>query len=86
MENAIKHGISKIEGKAMVAVTITSKEHLLIISVIDNGPDFPSGLLNGHGLQTVYDLLRLHYHEKASVNWINEPQKQIRISIPKKSD
>ena len=83
VENAIKHGISKIEGKAMVAVTITSKEHLLIISVIDNGPDFPSGLLNGHGLQTVYDLLRLHYHEKASVNWINEPQKQIRISIPK---
>ena len=86
VENAIKHGISKIEGKALVKISITSKEHLLIISVFDNGPDFPNGLLNGHGLQTVYDLLRLHYHEKASVNWMNEPQKQIRISLPKKSD
>ena len=37
--------------------------------------------MSGHGLQTVFDLLRLSYGEQASLNWQNTPQKCITITI-----
>jgi len=49
--------------------------------VQDNGPDFPEGLVSGHGLQSVYDLLKLTYGDKAEISWHNEPKKEITIDI-----
>ncbi|SHG56047.1 Histidine kinase-, DNA gyrase B-, and HSP90-like ATPase [Salegentibacter echinorum] len=83
VENAIKHGVSKIGGEAKVSLNITKEKEGLLISVSDNGPGFPEGLVSGHGLQTVYDLLRLSYGKNASLRWENSPQKQILISIKK---
>ncbi|WP_397445706.1 sensor histidine kinase [Polaribacter sp. R77954] len=81
IENAVKHGISQNEGKGKIILKIEKSAYELIISVSDNGPDFPEGLVSGHGLQTVYDLLRLSYGENASLNWANSPQKIITITI-----
>lgn len=81
IENAVKHGISQNEGKGKIILKIDKKTTKLIISVSDNGPNFPEGLVSGHGLQTVYDLLRLTYGENASLNWVNTPQKTITITI-----
>lgn len=82
VENAIKHGISKIRGEAKIGLEIIkNEEESLLISVSDNGHDFPKGLVSGHGLQTVNDLLRLSYGEKASLKWQNTPEKKITISI-----
>lgn len=81
VENAIKHGISKIERQGKIALTVSKKDNGILISVQDNGPDFPEGLLSGHGLQTVYDLLRFSYGDKASISWYNQPQKEITIYI-----
>ena len=81
IENAVKHGISKIEDKGSINLTIIKNNNDLIISVSDNGPNFPDGLLSGHGLQSVYDLLRLSYAEQATMNWENLPKKKITISI-----
>ena len=81
IENSVKHGISKIEDKGHISLTIVKTEKGIEISVLDNGPDFPEGLVSGHGLQTVFDLLRLSYGEQASLNWQNTPQKCITITI-----
>ena len=81
VENAIKHGIAKIEEKGCIHLQISKINISLIISVSDTGPDFPDGLLSGHGLQSVYDLLRLSYGEQASINWENLPKKKITIII-----
>ncbi|NMH88997.1 sensor histidine kinase [Flavivirga algicola] len=81
VENAIKHGISKIRGEGHITLEIKKILELFLIIVSDNGPDFPNGLVSGHGLQTVYDLLRLSYGNRASLKWENTPKKHITISI-----
>ena len=83
VENAIKHGVSKIEEKGLIELTVLSNKDEVILTVYDNGPKFPEGLLSGHGLQSVYDLLNLSYGEEATLNWTNIPQKKIEIRIPK---
>lgn len=83
VENAIKHGVSKNKDKGTITLKIEEKEAQLNISVYDNGSDFPEGLVSGHGLQTVFDLLNLSYQDQASLNWTNEPEKMIEIKLPK---
>lgn len=82
IENAIKHGLSKIEGQGIISLQIEKGTSGITIAVTDNGPDFPEGLVSGHGLQTVHDLLRLSYGDTASLNWKNSPTKTITITIP----
>ena len=82
VENAIKHGVSKIEGKGEILLKIEKIEKEINITVKDSGPAFSEGLVNGHGLQTVYDLLKLSYGEQASLSWQNTPEKNIQITIP----
>lgn len=81
VENAIKHGISKIEGQGEIVLKVNKKDKGILISIQDNGPDFPEGLVSGHGLQTVYDLLRFSYGDKAEISWHNQPKKEITIFI-----
>lgn len=82
VENAVKHGISQNEGEGKIILKISKEKNEIHISVSDNGPDFPEGLVSGHGLQTVFDLLRLSFGDKASLNWTNTPEKIITITIP----
>lgn len=81
VENAIKHGISKIEEQGEINLQITKNNNGILISVQDNGPDFREGLVSGHGLQTVYDLLRFSYGDKTEISWHNQPKKEITIFI-----
>jgi len=81
MENAIKHGISKIEGKGELVLGVYEADDGILISVEDNGPAFPEGLVSGYGLQSLYDLLKLSYGENAEVDWQNEPKKMIWVLI-----
>ncbi len=81
VENAIKHGISKIEGKGEVSLTIRKLENGFVIEVADNGPGFVEGLVSGYGLQSLYDMLKLYYGNNAQVNWQNEPAKKMSVTI-----
>ncbi|MCK0158949.1 histidine kinase [Cellulophaga sp. F20128] len=81
IENAVKHGISKVENDGQISLSIQKIDVGFTILVEDNGPDFPEGVVSGHGLQTVFDLLRLTYNDKASISWKNKPNKQIKITI-----
>lgn len=84
VENAVKHGISKIKDYGSISLEIKQKKEIISVEIFDNGPDFPEGLFGGHGLQSVYDLLRLSYGESAMLNWENCPKKKIMILIPSK--
>lgn len=81
IENAVKHGISNLENNGQISLKINKDAIGFTIIVADNGPDFPDGLVSGHGLQTVFDLLRLTYKDNASISWENTPTKQIKITI-----
>lgn len=81
IENAVKHGISKVENNGQISLQIHNAKNGFTIIVEDNGRDFPEGLVSGHGLQTVFDLLRLTYGDNASLSWKNKPKKYIKITI-----
>ncbi|SHG55982.1 Histidine kinase [Salegentibacter echinorum] len=81
IENSVKHGISKLEDSGQISLIIQKEEVGFSITVEDNGPNFQESLVSGHGLQTVFDLLRLTYSNKASISWKNAPTKHIKISI-----
>ncbi|GAA3642368.1 hypothetical protein GCM10022397_29230 [Flavivirga jejuensis] len=82
IENAVKHGVSKVEACGEINLEIKEEEGKLWITVSDNGIDFPKDMYSGYGLQSVYDLLRLSYGDKAILNWTNTPKKKITILIP----
>jgi sensor histidine kinase YesM len=81
VENAVKHGVSKIEETGIIRLGIKQLNERLIIAVSDNGPAFPEGLVGGYGIQGIYDLLNLIYGDQAELSWQNKPEKSISIKI-----
>ena len=83
LENAIKHGISKLKTPGKIKLRIIQNEDMVEIAVFDSGPGFKDGSISGYGLQSIFDILKLTYNEKASLNWENTPEKRVWISIEK---
>ena len=84
VENAIKHGISKIAGNGVVQLTISEEKENLIIKIHDNGVPFPDNIFSGYGLKSIQDKLRLLSGNKASMTINNEPEKAVILSLPKR--
>ena len=82
VENAIKHGISKIAEQGRIELRIEKKNSQLILKVHDNGAPFSDNFFTGYGLQSIQDKLKLLYGNKASFDIENNDYKQIIISIP----
>ena len=82
VENAIKHGISKIAEQGRIAIKIEKVNGKLIFKVHDNGPAFDNTFFTGYGLQSIQDKLKLLYADKATFDIENDNYKQIIISIP----
>ncbi len=83
VENAIKHGISKIAGNGQVRIEIHSEGSQIVIEIHDNGPSFGEAMSGGYGLKSVRDKLKLIYEGKASLEIENEPEKKLTILIDK---
>ncbi|WP_304235729.1 histidine kinase [Jiulongibacter sediminis] len=83
VENAIKHGISKIASNGEIKIDIKSIEDKINITIHDNGPDFGEAMSGGYGLKSVQDKLDLIYEGKASLDISNTPVKQLTILIDK---
>jgi signal transduction histidine kinase len=81
VENAIKHGISQMVTKGEVGISIRKSDQGIEISVNDNGPDFPSELNTGFGLQGIYDKLEILYPNRFELHFLNSPNKQIIIKL-----
>lgn len=82
VENAIKHGISKIAHSGEIKLLIKELENRILISIHDNGPDFSETLGGGFGLRSIKEKLQLVFGDKASVELVNLPEKAVIISLP----
>jgi two-component sensor histidine kinase len=74
IENAVKHGVSAVEGPGTVALRAVLEEGRLRLEVSDNGPGFPPGFSldnggEGHGLRNVMERLRGYYGDAARLSW-----------------
>lgn len=80
-ENAIKHGLSKIKEVGKIIVEVKQLENNLVITIFDNGPDFPEEPVSGYGLQNLNDKLEILYGKDAYINWENGDSKHFKITI-----
>ncbi len=78
IENAVKHGVSAMEGRATVGLCAAIDGDFLRVEVRDNGPGFPPGYQirdgppeHGHGLRNVLDRLTGYYGDSASLQLEN---------------
>ncbi|HUI57731.1 MAG TPA: histidine kinase [Bryobacteraceae bacterium] len=81
VENAIKHGVSAIEGRGTVGLRAVVQGDMLGVTVSDNGPGFPDGFTlagpdartgSGHGLRNIAERLRGYYSESAQLSCEND--------------
>jgi two-component system, LytTR family, sensor kinase len=83
VENAIKHGISKMAEQGNILVKIYEKDNWLHLCVHDNGPAFPETMGAGYGMRSIQDKLKLLYADSARLELVNEPAKSVNIAIHK---
>ena len=81
VENAIKHGISRITGVGELKLEIFRTDANLQIKVSDNGPDFPENLMTGYGLQNIYEKLDILYPHKYEISIQNGNNKNISVIL-----
>ena len=81
VENAIKHGVSKITEDGKIKIKIEEDNKFVFIKVYDNGPLFTNELIFGYGLQNIFDKLTLVYKDNYTVRFVNEAEKHIEIKI-----
>lgn len=82
IENAIKHGISKLAGSGEIILKCKIEEENIVISIHDNGPQFPEHYQAGYGLQSTFDKLNLLYANNFEVQINNGTYKEILIKFP----
>lgn len=81
VENAVKHGISKIKSEGRIVVEAKKDHKDLHIAIYDNGPDFPAEPVSGYGLQNLHDKLSIIYGDNAGINWVNGVDKHVTITL-----
>lgn len=74
VENAVKHGISKINNNGFIKIEIKKAESDIEIKIFDNGPEFPDGIINGYGLQNTYEKLDMLCKKPYEIRFINVPK------------
>jgi sensor histidine kinase YesM len=81
VENAVKHGVSKLPEEGIIRVHIFKENEWLNLCVHDNGPDFGENLSSGYGLHSIQEKLQLLYQDDASVEMHNKPMKRVCVKI-----
>jgi two-component system LytT family sensor kinase len=83
VENALKHALNDMINGGILKLQIKAVANEIILIVADSGKPFPTELNSGYGLKSTYEKLQLLYGNKYSLQLLNHPEKQIRISVPK---
>jgi len=83
VENAIKHGVSAVEGRGRVGLRAALEGNWLAVEVTDNGPGFPAGAELGHGLRNIMERLNGYYGDSAQLQWqCGEGGTKVWLRIP----
>jgi signal transduction histidine kinase len=73
VENALRHGVSHLEGRGEVRVSCAIDGGALNIEVCDNGPGFPPAFKlaasSGHALRNIDERLKGYYGEMGKLSW-----------------
>ncbi len=80
IENAIKHGTSKVKD-GIIKLTINRTKHNLMITLFDNGPNFPEDIDAGYGIRSTAEKLDLLYGDQYTFQLLNSPEKHIKIEL-----
>jgi signal transduction histidine kinase len=84
VENAIKHGVSKIEGIGRILVSASDKGEWVELTVWDNGPSFREELQAGHGLRSLQERVR-SFGEGSSLGISGtSPDKHVTLKLKKR--
>jgi len=81
VENAIKHGTSKLAQKGTLTIRIYTQNEYTCLQICDNGKPFPAELNVGYGLQSTQDKIKMLGGEGANMQIQNEPEKAITIRL-----
>jgi two-component system, LytTR family, sensor kinase len=81
VENAIKHGISKIAHSGEIKVEIKALADNILIKIHDNGPDFGESFGGGFGLRSIKEKLQIVFGNKATIDLKNQPEKAVEITL-----
>jgi len=86
MENAIRHGISRLEDGGMIQTFVERRDGTLLLRIQDNGPGMGLQTIQGHGigLKNITTRLRHFYPERHSFQ-VTKPESggfHVRITIP----
>jgi two-component system, LytTR family, sensor kinase len=81
VENAIKHGISKIAHAGVIKVEIKALADNILIKIHDNGLEFGESFGGGFGLRSIKEKLQIVYGSKATIDLKNQPEKAVVITM-----
>jgi len=81
VENCIKHAFGKSEEGILIRITAMVENNEIVITIHDNGQPFPDQINPGYGFRNVNDKLHLLFPDKYTFEIINQPEKNIRITI-----
>jgi signal transduction histidine kinase len=87
VENALRHGVSSLEGRGEVRLAVAVEGEMVKIEVSDNGPGFPRGFTlassPGHALRNIAERLRGYYGEMGQLCWESSANcTRVRLQIP----
>jgi sensor histidine kinase YesM len=83
VENAVKHGISKLSEQGCIQIRIYEEEGWLLLCVHDNGPAFKEDVPVGYGIRSIQEKLKLLYQRDACVELRNIPKKHVCVKVKK---
>lgn len=82
VENAIKHGISLLQGGGFVKIKVQSEQHNLVVEVENSGQLNPqAGASGGVGLRIIQERVRLLYGTEACLQVVNSGAGAVRASL-----
>jgi signal transduction histidine kinase len=83
VENAIKHGVARSDGKGLVAIRVHRQNDHLVLEVRDNGPGLPAKVTRNVGLTNTDERIRQLYGEGGVTLLSAQPTGTIaRVVIP----
>ena len=83
VENAVKHGLKATGQMTEIVIEVKKGSENIVMTVADNGPNFPDDLNAGYGVKSVYDKLDLLFPGNYEIHFNNHPRKQVFILIQK---